>query len=766
MTCVSLHKFYCMKHDVLMILAFMPVWLCAQNIAINTSGVAAHASAALDITSTSKGVLVPRMTSAQRQAISSPANGLLVFDTTTGSFWFYASGWTELSGGGFSLPYTGSASDGTSVFSITNNFNGFNYSTAILGRRLSGSGLSLTNSAGIWGDAAAGTGVTGTSDALPGVHGISQQFHGLYGKSNGGNGLAGVYGVQVSSGFTPGTSMGIWGDNSNGLGVVGTSNTGVGVYGLSNDNHGVYGYGTNINWAGIKGSHANDGGIGIHGEVINGTGIRGEVQATGRGIHGRTLGTAGKAGVFQSTQTTHNDTTFVVSSKGTGPLSSYHISNTANSANGIDLRHDGMGRGLQVILTRTSSTANAVHGFNNGSGAAVYGRSEFGNAGRFEITNIASTGHSISIDHKGLESALDIHMDNPSSMEPGLKVLTNTTSGIVSSQTADNGKAVAGVTSGAGSIGVEGVAYNGTGVKGISMVSNYPGIEGKNISIGIGGIGVQGTASGSNGRGVQAIIEAGSEGYAVMAVNLGIGTGVRAVAGNGGEGIEAHNFHPAGRAGYFNLDHPTSSYNAVEIHNSGLGNALFVNGTSSSNVNALADFKHSGTSDYAVFRNGSNQNKIRFDNTGKGFFNGGTQTGGADIAEAFDTEEHIDTYSPGDVLVISTIMERTVTKSTEPYSTLVAGVYATKPGVLMSEENIDSDLTGKVPMGVLGVIPTKVCGESGAIRSGDLLVTSSQPGMAMKGDPSVVKTGQVIGKALEHFDGEGIGMIRVLVNVR
>lgn len=53
-------------------------------------------SSMLEITSTSKGVLIPRMTSAQRSAISSPATGLLVFDTTTQSFWFYTSSWDEL----------------------------------------------------------------------------------------------------------------------------------------------------------------------------------------------------------------------------------------------------------------------------------------------------------------------------------------------------------------------------------------------------------------------------------------------------------------------------------------------------------------------------------------------------------------------------------------------------------------------------------------------------------------------------------------------
>ena len=69
----------------------------AQSVAINTDGSTPDASAALDVTSTSKGMLVPRLTSAQRTGITSPATGLLVFDATTESFWFKsATNWVEL----------------------------------------------------------------------------------------------------------------------------------------------------------------------------------------------------------------------------------------------------------------------------------------------------------------------------------------------------------------------------------------------------------------------------------------------------------------------------------------------------------------------------------------------------------------------------------------------------------------------------------------------------------------------------------------------
>ncbi len=71
--------------------------LRSQNIAINSTGNAPNASAMLDVQSTTKGMLIPRMTTAQRTGIAAPATGLLVFDNTTGSFWFKnATRWIEL----------------------------------------------------------------------------------------------------------------------------------------------------------------------------------------------------------------------------------------------------------------------------------------------------------------------------------------------------------------------------------------------------------------------------------------------------------------------------------------------------------------------------------------------------------------------------------------------------------------------------------------------------------------------------------------------
>ena len=65
---------------------FLLVFLCSflsaqQGVAINTDGSNPVASAILDVKSTTRGLLIPRMTFDQRNDIASPALGLLVYQT-------------------------------------------------------------------------------------------------------------------------------------------------------------------------------------------------------------------------------------------------------------------------------------------------------------------------------------------------------------------------------------------------------------------------------------------------------------------------------------------------------------------------------------------------------------------------------------------------------------------------------------------------------------------------------------------------------------
>jgi hypothetical protein len=76
----------------------------SQSVGINATGAAAHPSAILDVQSNNRGLLIPRLTTAQRQAISSPAAGLMVYDTDLGQVFYYTGSWQAMSAGtGWSL---------------------------------------------------------------------------------------------------------------------------------------------------------------------------------------------------------------------------------------------------------------------------------------------------------------------------------------------------------------------------------------------------------------------------------------------------------------------------------------------------------------------------------------------------------------------------------------------------------------------------------------------------------------------------------------
>ncbi len=76
--------------------------LNAQNISINGSGTAPDSSAMLDISDTTRGLLVPRLTFSQRNLVANPATGLLIFQTNADSGFYYNNGttgtpnWTRL----------------------------------------------------------------------------------------------------------------------------------------------------------------------------------------------------------------------------------------------------------------------------------------------------------------------------------------------------------------------------------------------------------------------------------------------------------------------------------------------------------------------------------------------------------------------------------------------------------------------------------------------------------------------------------------------
>ncbi|MCF8406151.1 MAG: hypothetical protein K9H58_19570 [Bacteroidales bacterium] len=89
------------------------------GVAINKTGAAPDASALLDVSGTDGGVLIPRITSVQKAAISNPATGLIVYDTDSTRFYYYDGGWNAIANPhqlGDGTNYAEFEDDGTLVF--------------------------------------------------------------------------------------------------------------------------------------------------------------------------------------------------------------------------------------------------------------------------------------------------------------------------------------------------------------------------------------------------------------------------------------------------------------------------------------------------------------------------------------------------------------------------------------------------------------------------------------------------------------------------
>lgn len=152
---------------------------------------------------------------------------------------------------------------------------------------------------------------------------------------------------------------------------------------------------------------------------------------------------------------------------------------------------------------------------------------------------------------------------------------------------------------------------------------------------------------------------------------------------------------------------------------------------------------------------------FRIDRDGQLFADGafyGTefQSGSADVAEWV----HMSTPAkPGDVIEFDPLAPMQYHVTQDACSSLVAGVISTTPGVTLGA---DLDASEKALLALIGIVPVKVTNEGGPIQPGDLLVTSSTPGHAMRWSGPDPCFCSLVGKALEPMDEEQ-GVILVLL---
>jgi hypothetical protein len=123
---------------------------------------------------------------------------------------------------------------------------------------------------------------------------------------------------------------------------------------------------------------------------------------------------------------------------------------------------------------------------------------------------------------------------------------------------------------------------------------------------------------------------------------------------------------------------------------------------------------------------------------------------------------------PGEVVCLAPERD-SVVRSTKPDDQLVCGVVSTKPGLLLNAGYTTEEPEPLVPVALCGRVPCKVVTETGPIRRGDLLTSSSTPGHAMRAVPvrveghDVYRAGTIVGKALDSVE-EGAAVIEMFVS--
>lgn len=353
-----------------------------KNVGIGTT--TPDPTAALDIESTDKGILIPRVTTSQRMMIGggSPATGLLVYDTEKKSIYFYdGTDWESLSSSpitdkdGDTRIYVEQAPDEDIIrFDIANDEkayidnNGLRaISFTTLTPPIAGYSYSDFNPVGgqFLADGQNSIGINGEANGAGGI--------GLEGVSTGQNGI----GVQAKSenvglGVTYGGKFSV--KSTNGYGVFAeslnaTSDENFGGYFLAagGEGKGVYGEASSTQAENFGGKFLAKGllGRGVYGEADNtsaSTNYGGYFVArgsSGRGVYGFSSGSNGRGGYFVAT-----------GSSGRGVFAE------ANSGTGIYGKSSGSsGRG--VYGESLGETGRGVSGWTNGSaGYGVYGQAD------------------------------------------------------------------------------------------------------------------------------------------------------------------------------------------------------------------------------------------------------------------------------------------------------------------------------------------------------------------------------------------------------
>lgn len=485
---------------VLLLLGGLAASFAAQaQVGIGTTTPAA--GAALEIKSSSAGLLIPRLTAAQRTALASVPQGLLVYqaDGTTASggaqsgFWYYAgsSGWVFLNpaAAALALPYAGTASTSGTALDVTNTGTG---------PALSGTGSGTTSAAvqglnnstgasaiGVLGTTAGGYGVRGTASASGGygvaglatdsrgVSGFSISGVALYGNATTGLAVQGVKGsgdkgrvAQFTSTDAANDSTGVYASTAGARPALRAVSTNAsaqaalrGVKTAGTDGSGVEGVVTSGggNAAGVRGldQSGTGAGTGVLGLTAGGYGVRGVASASGGyGVSGSatdSYGVIGQStsgrGVYGSTGASGPGLAGVVgtnsNSSGTGVLgtttSGNGVQGEATGSSGYGVSGTASGSNGYAFIGTATGAANGLYATASGTGRTAYFNQTgtSGTANVLEVQN-ASLGRTAFFNQANTSGAVAAVEIQQAAANPGLRVTSADTTTVIATTSSQN----------------------------------------------------------------------------------------------------------------------------------------------------------------------------------------------------------------------------------------------------------------------------------------------------------------------------------------
>lgn len=638
------------KKLLLFVLMFCVFTTYAQNVGISNANLTPDPSAMLDVYSTTKGILIPRMRTTDRLMINTPAEGLLVYDNTTSSFWYYTSGtWKEIPNTGNTTPMGPALGDlyGTYPAPSVGKIQNLPVAFGVPNDKQVMKWDALNNQ---W---------QGLNDSLFLPYNVtSASSTKLFGITNGNTTAASsaIFGRSGTTGssFVPGFSVGVWGDNNAGFGVFGSSVSGIGVNGASSQNYGVAGASGSVTKAGVYG-------YGLAGV----TGVLGDGSIGGIGIRGN--GYSGKAGVFDNTNSANPDTLLKLLQAGTGVGMSLYANNAASAKDGLAVNYAGTGAGISSYaengipglfqidnanntnvslksftsglgragsfgISNTANSSNTIEVSTEGTGTAgrfwinnpantkpvLYSTTNgTGGVAQFFVTNASNSADGLLFTSNGLGRGLHIHLSNPATTNPVIQAVTegnygmyldtrNATSPIglssiistaASNSIAIKGSASANGTNGIGVLGLAGANDNtGIGVKGIAgggCCNVGIGVLGEAVAANAGSIGIKGTSYSANHT-------IGS----VTGINHSSGAGVYGEAedydGIGVVGMVGNTSQPSKAARFENV-YNNNTMDVLEVISNGKNTSIFSDNTNLTNTLPIFRVRSAGTGDFLKF---------------------------------------------------------------------------------------------------------------------------------------------------------------------